>query len=75
MLRCEAGLRSKFSLPECFYECIGCSANSIWKHLGRQKRKVDLAEGQSIESGMKKGDSMYWDFKKKECVSNLDQLR
>lgn len=64
MLRCEAGLRSEFSLPECFYECVGCSANSVWKHLGRQKsklylKKVNLTEGQSIESGMKKGDSMY----------------
>lgn len=40
MLRCEAGLGSEFSLPEWFYECAGCSANSIWKHLGKQKRKL-----------------------------------
>lgn len=32
MLRCEVGLGSEFSLPTCFYECAGCSADSVRKH-------------------------------------------
>lgn len=31
-LRCEAGWGSELSLPVCFYECVGCSANSVWKN-------------------------------------------
>lgn len=32
ILRCEDGLGSEFSLPVCFYKCVGCSANSVQKH-------------------------------------------
>lgn len=31
IFRCEAGFGSEFSLPVCFYKCVGCSANSVWK--------------------------------------------